>query len=143
MIKYIPLILIIISGLIFYSCSGSKSNIDSAKENFRKDALEKLGPGAVFLFNNSGDYVIAYKQNKPTPQNPMPPLRFLVYYAHGNSLIFEDSLPSGSVQWKNDTDVLVNFIPGNVTSTGEGNGGYIFDVMTKTKKVNTSNIKQE
>jgi hypothetical protein len=60
-------------------------------------------------------------------------------------VLFEDSIPNGSVNWNDDSSIVVSIIPGTVRDddkTPAPRQGYIYDVRTgKTRDLESVNIR--
>lgn len=119
-------------------CSGTKTDSQpvSEKEKYRRVAKTKFGDRVEYLFNQSKNFVICFKKEKPTPQIPQNRLSFFVYNLETDEIIFEDTLTDGEVSWKSNTQFRVRTTPGMLTVDPEYNQkltGYVFDVTLKRK----------
>ena len=119
-------------------CSGTKTDSQPAptREKYHQVAETKFGGGIEYRFNDSKNFVICLKKQKPTAQIPQNRLFFFVYNLENNQIIFEDSVTDGEVSWKSNTQFRVRTTPGMLTGDPEYNQklmGYVFDVTLKRK----------
>jgi hypothetical protein len=122
--------------ILLESCEHTGSGFEKKDETYKEVAVNKLGANPAFSYNTGKTHVLIYKQLKPAAENPLPPLRFFVYDIKNDTLIYENSIPAGSVKWKNDTQIEVTLIEGNIsTERKENQNGYLFDVISK-KRIN-------
>ena len=128
--------------LIFVSCSNSeKSDELELKSENQPDAItsrieKMLGNNFISNFNSDSTYSIVSQKNKKSVQ--ISGFKFIVINNSENTIIFEDFINDGSVNWKNDSVVTVSLIPGMIKKDEESVSGYNLNVRTleKTKKVN-------
>ena len=134
--------------LLFVACGSSRMDIkepDSGALRYRSTAVEKYGPGAEFLFNEARTAVVCLKKLKPTLQVPQQQVAFFVFDLASNTVMFEDIILNGSVQWKDDFSILVNITPG--IEKGEDispptRHGYIYDIrIRKTRELNSTSVQ--
>jgi hypothetical protein len=127
--------------LALVSCSTQETMKQARDErSYRLLAESKYGTGFEELLNPSGTAVVCLKASKPTQLQPQQQIAFFVYDLQTKSLLFEDSIPNGSVRWKDSVSVMVNLVPGTVRDEEQPpfvRLGYIFDLRTrKTRDLN-------
>jgi hypothetical protein len=134
--------------LLFVSCGSSRKDIkepDPGALRYRSIAMEKYGPGAEFLFNEARTAVVCLKKSKPTPRLPQKRVGFIVFDLLSDSIVFEDNIPNGSVDWKDNFSVLVNITPGTEKAedvTPQTIHGYIYDIrIRKARELNSAPIQ--
>jgi hypothetical protein len=136
---------LLISVVLLIGCAGSENTMDIKNDVLKKISLEKYGPESQISYNSDRSYSLVVKQGKSTPKDPNPFLRFFVYGMKNGEIIFEENLPAGKVNWKNNYQIEVSLTP-EVISAKENNKlyGYIYDVRLgiKTDR-NSKSIKQQ
>ncbi len=117
----------------------------SSIARYQSLAQEKYGDGVEFVHNSTKTAVLCLKKSKPTLQVPQQQVAFFVFDLASDTVIFEDSIPNGSVQWKDDFSIVVNITPG--IEKGEdvsppARHGYIFDIrIRKTRELNSTPVQ--
>lgn len=108
-------------------------------------AREKYGNGVEFTPNSTKTAVLCFKMSKPTPQLPQQQVAFFVFDLVSDTVMYEDNIPNGSVQWKDDFSIVVNITPG--IEKGEdvsppSRHGYIYDIrIRKTRELNSTPVQ--
>ncbi len=116
-------ILFIIALALLYGCSLNKNAANALsgekyienviKDNFGDNAVEKL-------FNLSGDFVILKEKIERGTGFP-DVTNFLVVDIKQKKIIYKDSLPGGSVLWKNNDVIVVKRSPDARSKVDEEN----------------------
>jgi hypothetical protein len=132
--------------VMLVSCrSGEIRKADRQGEPYRSLAVQKFGEVFETLPNTSGSAVLCVKASKPTQLQPQQQVAFFVYDLDTRSLLFEDSIPNGSVGWKDSVSVIVTLIPGTVKDedkTPSARPGYIFDLRSrKTRELESADVR--
>jgi len=134
--------------MLFIACGSSRKDIkepDSRALRYRSTAVEKYGPGVEFLFNEARTAVVCLKKSKPTLLLPQQQVAFFVFDLLSDSIMYEQNIPNGSVEWKDNFSILVNITPGNEKAedvTPPTRYGYIYDIrIRKTREINSSPIQ--
>jgi hypothetical protein len=129
------------------SCA-SQSDVrqgQSSIPRFQSLAQAKWGDGAECAFNPTKTAVLCYKRSKPTLQIPQQQVVFFVFDVTTDTVIFEDNILNGSVQWRDDFSIVVSVTPGiekSEVSSPPTRHGYIFDIRTrKTRELNSATIE--
>ncbi len=132
------LILQLTIGIALASCAPAKTDSNSVASvaKYKKLAVDKYKDNITYRVNLTHRYVLCYKQSRPTSLNPFPSVQFFVYDLKQERVLFEESLPNGSIKWLNDDQIQVSTIPGIVTGDEEADKkllGYIYDVKLQRK----------
>jgi len=89
--------------------------------------------------------MLCVKRSKPTQLNPQQQIEFFVYDVGAQDVLFEDSIPNGSVSWNDDSSIVVTVIPGTVgddDKTPARRSGYIYDIRSrKTRDLESLNVR--
>ena len=128
------------------SCSsGDVTKTELRDEEYKTIALQKFGQGVEFVQNASGSAVLCVKRSKPTQLNPQQQVAFLVYDLKAKGVLFEDSIPNGSVGWNDEFSIIVSIVPGTVRDddkTPAPRPGYIYDLRSrKTRDIEGVNVR--
>ncbi|MBL7995664.1 hypothetical protein JNM05_09860 [bacterium] len=121
----------LITSFLVFSCASSKE----AQEKYKSLAIEKYKGNVDYVYNESKSFVLCINAPKPTALKPLHTVRFFVYDTKNETMVTEETVPDGSVQWINDHAIKVSYSLG-VDSKDPAvphSGSYIFDVMTKEK----------
>ncbi len=101
---------------------------------YQSIAVQEFGQGVEFIQNASGSAVLCVKRSKPTQLNPQQQVAFLVYDLKTKNVLFEDSIPNGSVRWNDEFSIVVTIVPGTVRDddkTPAQRPGYIYDLRSR------------
>jgi hypothetical protein len=138
--------LVSMSVALLVSCSArevEKGEIRGA--GYESLAMQKYGQGVEFVQNMSGTTMLCVKKSKPTQLTPQHQIAFFVYDMKARNVLFEDSIPNGSVNWNDDFSIVVSIVPGTVRDddkTPAPRPGYIYDVRTrKTRDLESVNVR--
>lgn len=114
-------------------------------EGYRLLAVQKYGQGAEYVQNMSGSAVLCVKESKPTQLYPQHQIAFFVYDMKEKKVLFEDSIPNGSVSWNDGSSLIVRIVPGTIRDddkTSAARPGYIFDLRSgKTRNLESVNVR--
>jgi hypothetical protein len=128
------------------SCStGDVKKMELQGEEYKFLAVQKYGEGVEFIQNLSGTAMLCVKSSKPTQLNPQHQIAFFVYDVKAKSVLFEDSIPNGSVNWKDDFSIVVTVVPGTIRDddkTRAPRPGYIYDLrIRKTRDLESVDVR--
>jgi hypothetical protein len=108
-------------------------------------AAQMYGPAVEFLFNESKTAVVCFKKSKPTPLLPQRQVQYFVFDLVSDTMLYEDNIPNGSVEWKDNFSILVNITPGNEKTedvTPPTVHGYIYDIrIRKARELNSEPVQ--
>ncbi len=126
------------TALLFAGCggSGAAKNQASGMKAAQAIAGEKYGEGSEVLPDSTGKFFLVRQWHKLSTLPSQQQVRFFIYDAPQQKIIFEDDIPGGTVFWKNGHQIKVDIIPGMLTSDPEQNRqltGYIYDVGLRQK----------
>lgn len=127
-----------LSIVLLVSCSTrevEKANFQNV--GYESLAAQKFGKGVDFVRNSSGTAMLCVKKSKPTQLNPQQQVAFFVYDMKAKNVLFEDSIPNGSVGWNDDSSIVVTIVPGTVRDddkTPAPRPGYIYDLRSRTTR---------
>lgn len=98
--------------LLAVSCSSSKISVitpDTA-QSYKEVVENKLGKEVLFIKNKPNTYVLCITETKVTVQQPRNKIRYVVVKIDNTSIVVEDSLENGSVNWssKNELEIFRN-----------------------------------
>ncbi len=129
-----------------FSCATRELKKEEAQnEGYRSLAVQKFGQGADFIQNVSGSAVLCVKKTKPTQLNPQLQIAFFIYDLKANKILFEDSIPNGSVSWNDGSSIIVSLVPGTVREddkTRPSRPGYIYDLRSrKTRDLESVDVR--
>jgi hypothetical protein len=114
-------------------------------EEYKTIAVQKFGQGVEFVQNASGSAMLCVKRSKPTQLNPQQQIQFFVYDMKAKDVLFEDSIPNGSVGWNDEFSIIVSIVPGIVRDddkTPPLHPGYIYDLRSrKTRDLESINVR--
>ena len=117
------------------SCStGDVTKTESRGEEYKSLAVQKYGQGVEFIQNASGTALLCVKRSKPTQLNPQQQIEFFVYDMKAKDVLFEDSIPNGTVGWNDEFSIVVSIVPGTVRDddkTPAPRPGYIYDLRSR------------
>ena len=138
--------LFLVSIVILVSCSAREVEREELTSvGYSSIATEKYGQGVEFIQNLSGTAMLCVKNSKPTQLNPQHQIAFFVYDVKAKNVLFEDSIPNGSVIWKDDFSIAVTVVPGTIRDddkTPAPRPGYIYDLRTrKTRDLESVEVR--
>jgi len=114
-------------------------------EEYKSIAFQKYGQGVDFTRNASGTAMLCVKKSKPTQLQPQQQIAFFVYDMKAKDMLFEDSIPNGSVSWNDEFSIVVSIVPGTVRDddkTPAPRPGYIYDLRSrKTRDLESVNVR--
>ncbi|MFC2129866.1 hypothetical protein ACFLSQ_00370 [Bacteroidota bacterium] len=134
----------ILSLLFSISCSTTekaKNNEDKplikqvVKEGYELAAWKKYSGGIMYIPNSLNTYMLCISQEKPNAENPFPALKFFIFDMEKQEIVYEESLENGFVNWRNDYQIRIDLIPGQVKSDEESLNYYIYDLKKKKKYI--------
>ncbi len=131
----------LLNGLLFLvflsvvGCSGSEKECKEVAEmkDFKTIAFEKYGSDVRILPNFNESYMLCVSQEKKSAQVPFPPLKYFIFDTKNSEIVFEESLPNGSVSWDGEYTIEIKIIPGQMKGFGENNTVYFYDVQKREK----------
>ena len=88
--------------LLYYSCGSNIKINGDGEHSYKTIAEEKFKSGYNFIFNSDSSFVICEKQINPDPLHPQKSMNFFIYNNHTDNIIYEESVPDGSIAWMND-----------------------------------------
>ena len=108
-------------------------------------AREKYGDGVDFVPNAMKTAVLCLKMPKPTSLLPQHRVSFFLFDLASDTILYEDNIPNGSVEWKDEFTILVNITPGNEKAEDVSpptRHGYIYDIrIRKTRELNSAPVQ--
>ncbi len=123
---------IIISILItafFAGCSAGKSKEDD--HGLHAAAAARYGYDFDLIPNSAGDFMLCVKKEKP--RAGIQPLSFFVYSTQDDSVVYERDVENGTVEWLDESRLLIHLIPGNVSGDEKPDAfREIYDLITRT-----------
>ncbi len=126
---------VILSVAMLASCSLRKvERGDRQSAGYDSLAVQKYGQGVEFIQNSSGTAMLCVKKSKPTQLNPQQRMAFFLYDTKEKNVLFEDSVPNGSVKWNDEFSIVVTIVPGTVRDddkTPAQRPGYIYDLRSR------------
>lgn len=136
--------IVLVAGVLM-SCSGREvERSTSIVERYQLLSLQRYGKDAECIMNPAQTAVLCMKHSKPTAQVPQRQVSFFLYDIAADKVTFEDNLPNGSVEWKDDRSVMVTIVPGIEKSDDQSpprRHGYVVDVFTgKTKDMHDADV---
>ena len=114
---------LIIALSLIYGCSSNKNaaNALSDEKYIEKVIKDSFGDNSVEkLFNSSGDFVIL-KENIERGTGFPDVTNIIVVDIKQKKIIYKDSLPGGSVSWKNNDVIVVKRSPDARSKVDEEN----------------------
>ena len=100
--------------ILVSSCGTSKVN-NSTQEmatNYKDIASEKLGEDISYTMNKANSYALCKSEIIGTPKQPRNNLSYVVINLKDNSIVLEDKIDGGTVNWLNNSEIEVYIIPG-------------------------------
>ena len=135
-ISYVTkLIVLALACVTVTSCSSSRRDATegaSGRPFHATIAWERFGPEAQFFFNSESTFVICLKQARTSPEMPQQQISFFVVDLLKKTVVHEDDVPSGHVEWKSPHQFQVSLVPG-IVEADERPAGYIYDVLRRKK----------
>lgn len=104
MYKYI----FFLSIVFISSCVSQKNNeVEEVKEDLilKEIIKSKFGNSYAIIDNNSKDYTIVLTKHKQL-YDLIASIKFFVYEKESKTIIFEDELNAGSINWKSDYEII-------------------------------------
>lgn len=83
-------------------------------EPYKKLAAEKYASQVSYEFSPNEHYVLCINSRDPSRPALTPPLNFFIYDLRSDEIVYEASLANGTVEWLNDTQIVVKTLPGIV-----------------------------
>ena len=137
--KYSPFPVFIFLITIFISSCSNYNNgykTDNQKASYKKTAEEKYSDNINYMFSPDSAFVVCYKTEEKTTDNPTPQLKFFIYDLNNDKIVFEDNSRSDKIEWINNTQLRVLKRPGIITVDPKKNSkllGYIYDLKNNKK----------
>ena len=130
-IAFLMLFLTILTNCVGLKPTPTKPTFSSVK----KLALLYFGENHAALENNAKTHVIVLKKYKKF-EDLLSSVKFFIYDKKSQTIVFEDTLGSGTVKWFSDTEIIA--IARNIKKkSGIGRipkKVYYFDVLTAKKR---------
>lgn len=128
--------IILIFFIFFIGCTSNEvakkdSENGFSKSKFLKLANEKLGKGFK-LFESPDNQFILCVSNSESNMNQST-LKYFVFQTKNDSIIYEDKINGGSVEWYSNNELKVSEIPGIIQKNKVNIAGYIINMKTKLK----------
>lgn len=122
---------IIISILIAAFCAGCSSGKNEKSDHGLQAAAAKYGYDCDLIPSSAGDFVLCVKKEKP--RAGIQPLSFFIYSTQGDSVVYEREVESGTVEWLDESKILIHHIPGNISGDEKPDAfREIYDLITRT-----------
>lgn len=127
---------------LFLSNCASNSNSRQDKVGikvigkYKSIAIEKLSTPTEYIFNSTKTIVICTDRSKNVASDPTQVLHFFVYDIEKDSVIYEDSVLGGKINWFSNSIIEIGRTPG-IVSGKEGeeksSNAYYYDIKLQKK----------
>ena len=115
--------------LVLISCKTQQVNLKFSAEQLTKQIGTKLGEEYQTKNNNAGTYVLGWREDNSSGTLV---IRYGVWDITSGALIYANTALRGSVQWLDNTSLLVEEYPGIIDGENQ-NFKFKIDLNTKVK----------
>lgn len=95
-------------------CSSAEKGT-AVRQKVQMLATQKLGNNFETVPNSTKEFFLCSMQEKERAGVPIRPIKFFVFSVQRDSIVYEHELENGTVEWHNETQLMIKHIPGTIT----------------------------